>query len=75
MRSQATKLRATFAASLRGWREKRKMTQQAVAEGAGLTQDYVSMLETEKRDPSFGAVEDLAKALSIEPWQLLKGAP
>lgn len=47
----------------RVWREHRRMTLEAVADAAGLTKAYLSMIEAGKRQPSADARERIAAAL------------
>ena len=46
------------------------MQQQEVAEKAGLTSSYVSLVEMGKRNPSLGAINKLSRALQIPPHLL-----
>jgi DNA-binding XRE family transcriptional regulator len=52
------------------WREHRRMTLEAVAEAAGLTKAYLSMIEAGKRQPSAAARARIAAALGIGPDDL-----
>jgi transcriptional regulator with XRE-family HTH domain len=58
---------------LRDMREKRGMTQEGTAERAGVGYKFYQRIEG-KSPPSIaiGTLEKLARALSIEPWKLLK---
>lgn len=53
------------------WREHRGLTQQALADKAGLSKPYVSQIESSKRLPSAKAYRSLADALGIEVADLL----
>jgi len=53
------------------WREHRGLTQQALADKAGLSKPYVSQIEASKRLPSARAYRSLADALEIEVADLL----
>lgn len=57
----------TFAALLTSLRSKAGLTQGEVAEGAGVTAQFVSMLETNVRRPSVDTVERLIVALDLTP--------
>ncbi|SRR5690554_979111 len=52
------------------WREYRRMTLEAVAEAAGLTRSYLSMIEAGKRQPSEDARKRIAAALGIDASDL-----
>ncbi|HLF89119.1 MAG TPA: helix-turn-helix transcriptional regulator [Anaerolineales bacterium] len=47
------------------WREYRGMTQQALAEQAGISVPYLSQLETNKRKGSLDVLSAIAKALNV----------
>lgn len=59
-------------ARLRWWRLDRHLSQVQLAERAGVTQAAVSQLERGLRIPTLRTVVRLAKALSLEPAQLLQ---
>lgn len=48
-------------------RTQRKITQARLAEQTGLSVSYISLLEQNKRDPSFSTVERIADKLRIPP--------
>jgi len=48
------------------------MTQEELAERAGLTRSYVARLEIGRHDPSLSTLEKLAKALRVSVAALLK---
>lgn len=50
---------------IRVWREFRQMTQQELAERAGISVPYLSQLETGKRKGSLGVLNAIAEALKI----------
>jgi len=50
---------------VRIWREKRTLTQRALAESAGLQPGYLSEIETGKKPGSLAAHRALAKALGV----------
>lgn len=52
-------------------RTERGLSQEEFAEKAGLDRTYISGLERGKRNPSFLALERLAKALEIPAGELL----
>jgi transcriptional regulator with XRE-family HTH domain len=48
------------------WREHRGMTQQKLAEAAGISKAYLSQIEAEVRGGSVAVLSKLAKALSVD---------
>lgn len=60
-----------FARNLRAARKRAQLSQEALAEKAGLHPTYIGLLEREQRSISLLAIERLAKALRMEPWELL----
>jgi DNA-binding XRE family transcriptional regulator len=65
---------------LRVWREYRGLTQQALAESAGIGKSYLSQLETGAKDGAIGTLRALAAALRVdlddlEPWADTNGEP
>jgi transcriptional regulator with XRE-family HTH domain len=46
-------------------RTQKKLSQAELAERADVSVSYISMLEREKRDPTFSTVEKLAEALEV----------
>ena len=65
------KLRRTVARSLRRLRQKRGLSQEELADRAGLNRNYVGMIEREENAPTVDALELLAKALDINAAELL----
>jgi len=58
---------------IRKLRTKRKWTQEQLAERAGLTRSYITLMESGKRgNPSLPAVKALAKALGVSVGDLLE---
>ncbi len=55
------------------WRDYRGMTQQELAEKAGISVPYLSQLETGKRKGSLGAMNAIAKALGVTLDDLVVG--
>jgi transcriptional regulator with XRE-family HTH domain len=62
-----------FAANVRRFRAKKKLSQKALAERIGISVSYVSMLERGQRSPPLETIEKLAKALGVPPGTLLGG--
>jgi len=66
------KLRSILAGNLRIWRERRRLSQEALAHDAGIDRSYVSLLENQKYSASLDMIEKLAKALKVEPLALFQ---
>lgn len=55
-------------------RKKRNLSQVELAKKAGITQAYLSLLETgQKKNPSLKTLSNLAGALNVPISELLKG--
>lgn len=67
--SQLSKL---FALNMRNYRKKAGISQEELADKAGLHRTHVSLIEREKRNVSIVTIEKIAKALDIDPFKLLK---
>jgi transcriptional regulator with XRE-family HTH domain len=61
-----------MAAKLKRLRERRGLSQEQLAEAAGISRTYLARLETAKHDPTLSVIERLAKALKVKPAELLK---
>jgi transcriptional regulator with XRE-family HTH domain len=57
---------------LRSLRKERLLTQVELSEMTGVAQDSISSLETGKREAHPGTIRKLAKALDVEPTELIK---
>jgi len=57
---------------LKTYRAKRDMTQEALAEKAGLSRVYIARLETGKQDPTLTTLKRLAKALKVTVGELVE---
>lgn len=68
-RTIATKERV--ARNLREWRLKRAMTQEQLSLGAGITQTFLSQVESGRRNVSIDTLEKLAVVLEIDIVELL----
>ncbi len=53
-------------------RERRKLTQQALADKVGVRQETIARLETGKRQPSMDLLHRLAKVLKVKMVDLLQ---
>jgi transcriptional regulator with XRE-family HTH domain len=61
-----------FGRTLRTLREERKLTQEKLAQAAGLTTSYISDLERGMKVPSLTTILQLAAALRLQPPELLE---
>lgn len=60
-----------FANNVRRYRISQNLSQEKLAELAGLHRTYISSLECERRNISIENIECIAKALKVEPYLLL----
>ncbi len=58
--------------NLRGLREQRLLTQAELGERAGVHRDQVSRIERDEVEPRFSTIRKLAKALEVEPSELVR---
>ncbi len=65
------KLAKAFRSNLQALRQKRNLTQQALADRAGISVAYVSLLERGERTPPLETIETLASALRVRPLDLV----
>jgi transcriptional regulator with XRE-family HTH domain len=65
-------LAKVVAQNLLGVRMRRKLSQQTVADKAGLSVSYISMLERGVRVPPLETLEAVAKALGVPPLNLFQ---
>lgn len=64
--------RERFARNLRAWRTVRRLTQQRLAEEAGLSRVYVNKVESCLASVSLDSMEKLANVLEIDIAELLE---
>ena len=64
-------LRRIVAQNLRRLRQDRDLTQEELADLAGINRNYVGMIEREENAASVDMLESLAKALKVEPSTLV----
>lgn len=64
-------LRRILAQNLRRVRQERSLTQEELADLAGINRNYVGMIEREENAATVDVLESLAKALNIEAADLL----
>lgn len=60
-----------FANNVRRYRTEQNLSQEKLAELAGLHRTYISAVECERRNISIENIESIADALNIEPYMLL----
>lgn len=65
-------MRALVGENVRRTRKLRGFTQEQFAEKSGFSQQYLSSLETGKRNPSIITVYEIAVALGVQPADLLR---
>ena len=70
-----TNIREILADNLKEKRRKNGLTQEKLAEKAGMSLQYLAMLELAHKFPSGEMLERIAKALEIEPYELLAISP
>lgn len=63
-----------FGRRLLALREDAELTQEALAEAAGLHWTYVGQIERGERNPTYKNILKLARGLGVEPPDLLRGA-
>ncbi|MCC5795658.1 MAG: helix-turn-helix transcriptional regulator [Chromatiales bacterium] len=64
--------RAVLARNLRALRERRHLSQEALADLAGLHRTYVGSVERGERNVSIDNIQRLAEALGVTPANLLQ---
>jgi len=61
-----------FGKTLRELRTERGLSQEKLAEMAGLDRNYVGMIERGERNPAVVNIVKIAKALGVAPGELLR---
>ena len=61
-----------FATNVRKYRTEKGISQETLAELAGLHRTYISAVERERRNISIDNIENIANALDIDAYLLLK---
>jgi len=71
-REKRTREEELFGAAVRRLRLERGLTQEDLAEAAGLSQRYVSVLERGENSPTLNVIFRLCHALDVSPMELLE---
>ena len=61
-----------MATRIKALRERRSMTQEQLAEKAGIGRSYLARLETARQDPTLSTLEKIAKALRVKVARLVE---
>jgi len=69
---QHSKLVGIFATNVRHFRNEIGLSQEALAERAGVHRTYVGMLERGEKNVTIYNIERIAEALNVEPSKLLE---
>jgi len=62
-----------FGRKLKAARDKRGLTQEELGKLSGFSVSYIYRLENGNREPRLSTIADLAKALKLDPTDLIKG--
>ncbi len=65
-------LRDVLAKNMRKLRAARGLSQEALADAAGLHRTYLGGVERSERNISIDNIARIATSLGVEPWELLK---
>jgi len=71
VRKASKRLTSVLAANLRGLRQAKKLSQEALAELCGLHRTYVGSVERGERNVTLSSLEVLARALGVSVPELL----
>jgi transcriptional regulator with XRE-family HTH domain len=66
------KLRRVVAQNLRRQRRKSGLSQEELADRAGLNRNYIGMIEREENSPTVDALEQISEALGVDPVVLFQ---
>ncbi len=66
------KLTAVFARNLRLYRQAAGLSQERLAEFAGLDRNYIGKLEREESSPTLDTIEALAVAMQIDAEKMIR---
>jgi transcriptional regulator with XRE-family HTH domain len=65
-------LRRIVARNLKRLRRERELSQEELADLAGLNRNYVGMIERQENAATVDTLEELAKALQVDPVRLIE---
>lgn len=57
---------------IRFYRKEKGLTQEQLSLEIGNANSYIAIIENAQRDLPLSQIRKIAKALNVEPWQLLK---
>ncbi|MBR0806800.1 helix-turn-helix domain-containing protein [Bradyrhizobium japonicum] len=66
------KLRRLVAQNLRRLRRKSGLSQEELADRAGLNRNYIGMIERQENSPTVDALEQISEALGVDPVVLFQ---
>ncbi|WP_018316673.1 helix-turn-helix domain-containing protein [Bradyrhizobium sp. WSM2793] len=66
------KLRRLVARNLRRLRKESGLSQEELADRAGLNRNYIGMIEREENSPTVDALDQISNALGIDPVTFLQ---
>lgn len=69
------KLRAVFGLNVQRLRRERKLSQEQLSFVSGRTRAYISSVEAGRRNATLDTLEILAKALEVDPQDLITATP
>lgn len=72
LKPEECRLVAVFAANVRRLRLERELSQEGLADAAGVHRTYVGMLERREKNVTIYNIERIASALGVEPYTLLQ---
>lgn len=72
MRGDSMSLINIFATNVKAYRIERNISQEKLAELAGLHRTYISAIERERRNISIDNIEKIAQALNVDAYLLFK---
>lgn len=61
----------SFGLVIRGFRRKRQMSQQALADKSGYHRTYIGLLERGQKSPSLRTIWNIATTLQVKPSEIL----
>lgn len=64
---------ATFGSNLRRARQRAGLSQEALADAAGVHRNTIPPLESDQQEPRLGTILRLARALGCDPAELIRG--